>query len=114
MEAAVTTKTLRPYPTAQRQRGAVAVFAAITMVALLSALALAVDVGRLYYAQRDTQRLADVAALDASRVVSGCASTSGVPGSKAQALAEVMASLARNSSSPKDYTVSVQIGRQHS
>lgn len=112
MEAAVTTKTLRPYPTAQRQRGAVAVFAAITMVALLSALALAVDVGRLYYAQRDTQRLADVAALDASRVVSGCASTSGVPGSKAQALAEVMASLARNSSSPKDYTVSVQIGRQ--
>ncbi|ROH93050.1 hypothetical protein ED208_00490 [Stagnimonas aquatica] len=112
MEAAVTSKTLHPRAPRHRQAGAVAVFAALTLVALLSALALAVDVGRLYYAQRDTQRLADVAALDASRVVSGCASSSGVPGSKAQALAEVMASLARNSSSTKDYTVSVQIGRQ--
>ncbi|WP_158608377.1 pilus assembly protein TadG-related protein [Stagnimonas aquatica] len=108
----MTSKTLHPRAPRHRQAGAVAVFAALTLVALLSALALAVDVGRLYYAQRDTQRLADVAALDASRVVSGCASSSGVPGSKAQALAEVMASLARNSSSTKDYTVSVQIGRQ--
>lgn len=112
MEDAVTSKPLRPYPGRQRQTGAVAVFAAIVMVALLSALALAVDVGRLYYAQRDAQRLADIAALDASRVVSGCASATGAPGSKAQALAEVMASLARNTSTPSDYTVTVQIGRQ--
>lgn len=112
MEAAVTSKTLHPCAPRRRQAGAVAVFAALTLIALLSALALAVDVGRLYYAQRDTQRLADVAALDASRVVSGCASSSGVPGSKAQATAEVMASLARNTSSLEDYTVSVQIGRQ--
>lgn len=112
MEAAVTSKTLHPCAPRRRQAGAVAVFTALTLITLLSALALAVDVGRLYYAQRDTQRLADVAALDASRVVSGCASSSGVPGSKAQATAEVMASLARNTSSLEDYTVSVQIGRQ--
>jgi len=112
MEDAVTSKPLRPYDSRQRQGGAVAVFAAIVMVALLSALALAVDVGRLYFSQRDTQRLADIAALDASRVVSGCAASNGAPGSKAQATAEVMASLARNTATPSDYTVTVQIGKQ--
>jgi uncharacterized membrane protein len=112
MEAAVTSKPLRPCDSRQHQGGAVAVFAAIVMVALLSALALAVDVGRLYFSQRDTQRLADIAALDASRVVSGCAASNGAPGSKAQATAEVMASLARNTATPSDYTVTVQIGKQ--
>ncbi|MGB0220088.1 MAG: pilus assembly protein TadG-related protein [Sinimarinibacterium flocculans] len=57
----------------QAQRGATAVFAAAALVAMLTAALLAIDVGRLYVAKRDLQKLANVAALDASRLVSGCA-----------------------------------------
>lgn len=78
-----------------RQRGAAAVFAAISLIALITMMALAIDVGRLYFAQRDLQRLANIAALDAVRVASGC-TTEGRPGSLAQVLAEVQASLTRN------------------
>ncbi|WP_420428241.1 pilus assembly protein TadG-related protein [Algiphilus sp.] len=55
-----------------RQRGAAAVFAAIALTALLAAMALTVDIGRLYFAQRDLQNAANLAALDASRKASGC------------------------------------------
>jgi uncharacterized membrane protein len=55
-----------------QQRGAAAVFAAIAMVALIAATALAIDVGRLYLAKQRLQGLADLAALDAARVVSRC------------------------------------------
>jgi len=55
-----------------RQRGAAAVFVAIAMTALLAGLALTIDIGRLYFAQRDLQNAANLAALDASRMASGC------------------------------------------
>ncbi|MHA7834173.1 MAG: pilus assembly protein TadG-related protein [Algiphilus sp.] len=55
-----------------RQRGAAAVFAAMALTALLAALALTIDIGRLYFAQRDLQNAANLAALDASRKASGC------------------------------------------
>lgn len=42
------------------------------MTALLAAIALTVDIGRLYFAQRDLQNAANLAALDASRMASGC------------------------------------------
>lgn len=58
----------------QRQRGAAAVFVAISLIALLASVALAIDTGRLYSAQRNLQRLADLAAMDAARVAGGCLS----------------------------------------
>jgi len=74
------------------QRGAAAIFAALSLVALLSALALAIDVGRLYNAHRDLQRLADLAAVDGARVRSQCLGSAGID----EVTAEVNASLARN------------------
>ena len=96
-----------------RQRGAAAVFAAISLLAMLSMMALAIDVGRLYFAQRDLQRLANLAALDSVRVASGCAAT-GRPGSLAAATAEVLASLSRNQqagSSIANLTQQTLVGR---
>lgn len=83
------------FATPQQQRGFAAVFAAIAMIAMLSAVALAIDVGRLYSAKRSLQRAAHLAALDAVQVVSGCTGR-GVTGSQANAADEVTASLARN------------------
>lgn len=55
-----------------RQRGAVAVFVALSILALLTAVMLAVEIGRVYSAHRQLQKAATLAALDAARVVSGC------------------------------------------
>ena len=76
----------------QAQRGAAAVFAAIALVTLLSALTLAIDVGRLYTAQRQLQQLADLAAIDGARVQSQCLGAAGLD----EVTAEVRGSLARN------------------
>lgn len=45
---------------------------AFSLVVLLAALAAVVDVGRVYVAQRDLQRLADLSALDAASASNGC------------------------------------------
>ncbi len=58
--------------TRHKQRGAAAIFAAIGMIAMLSATALAIDLGHLYFAKRDLQRLANLAALDAMTAAGGC------------------------------------------
>lgn len=79
----------------QQQRGFVAIFAAVAMVAMLSAVALAIDIGRLYNAERNLQRAAHLAALDAVQVVSGCTGR-GVIGTAAEAQQEATSSLARN------------------
>lgn len=81
----------------RRQRGAAAVFAAISIIAALAAIGLALDLGRLYYAQRDLQRLANMAALDSVRVASGCMGD--VPSPGAAALSEAQASVSRNGGS---------------
>lgn len=52
-----------------------AVYAAIAILALLTATMLAIEVGRVYSAQRQLQKAATLAALDAARVVSGCSAT---------------------------------------
>ncbi|MGH8505964.1 MAG: pilus assembly protein TadG-related protein [Stenotrophobium sp.] len=72
----------------RRQHGAVAVFVAISLIAILAAVTLSIDIGRLYYAQRDLQRLATLSALSAAQQVSGCANN-GVPGVQSNAEAEV-------------------------
>ena len=79
----------------QQQRGFAAIFAAVAMAAMLSAVALTIDIGRLYNAERGLQRAAHLAALDAVQLVSGCTGR-GVIGSAAEAQQEAVSSLARN------------------
>ncbi len=62
---------------AHRQRGAVAVFVALSITALLIGTMLAIELGRVYSTQRQLQKAATMAALDGARVVGGC--TSGNP-----------------------------------
>lgn len=54
------------------QRGAAGLFFALTLFMMVLFLALAVDTGRLVYAQRQLQSIADLAALDAARVTGAC------------------------------------------
>lgn len=55
-----------------RQRGAAAVFAAVALMAMLIAVMLAIEIGRLYWTKADLQKQANLAALDAARMVGGC------------------------------------------
>lgn len=96
---------------AQHQRGVALVFAAISLLASLAALALAIDIGRLYFERRDLQRVANMAALDAARIASGCVGP--VENPDAAAYNEARASLVRNSGGDTDLTGggSVVLGR---
>lgn len=58
------------------QRGATGLFFALTGMMLVLFVALAVDTGRLVYAQRQLRSIADLAALDAARLTGPC---SGAP-----------------------------------
>jgi uncharacterized membrane protein len=95
-----------------RQRGAAAVFAAIAAGACLIAVVLVIDIGRLYSAQRDLQRLANLSALDAARIAGGCM---GIPHNpQSAAYNEVADSIVRNG--VRNGTVmidSVLLGRQY-
>jgi uncharacterized membrane protein len=65
-----------PYrPSAHRQRGAMGIFAALTMLLAFMFAALAVDGGRLWSDKRELQSVADIAALEAANSV-GCGSVS--------------------------------------
>ncbi len=57
------------------EQGQVLVLTALTMTVLLCFLALAIDVGQLYYTQRQLQTAADAAALAGALEVSQCGST---------------------------------------
>ena len=92
----------------RRQRGVAAVVVAIVLTALLMAMALAIDVGRLYTAQRHLQKLADLAAIDAARVAAGCLVG---PVDFEAAEAEAQDSLRRNQV-PSDVVASVAAGRR--
>lgn len=93
----------------RQQRGVAAIFAAIALITLLSAVTLAIDVGRLYNAQRSLQRLADLAAIDGARVRSQCLGPAGFD----EVTAEVSASLARNRK-PEDVSPVVKLGLRQS
>lgn len=58
----------------ERQRGAIGVMAAATLLLALICLALVVDTGRLYFEQRKLQRVADMAALEAATQGGMCGS----------------------------------------
>lgn len=83
----------------RHQRGASLVVMAVSLVALLSAVLAALDIGRLYTSQRSLQRQANMAALDAVRVISGCtgAETTNRAG---LALSAAQQSLVRNFGDP--------------
>ncbi len=81
-------------PLPARQRGAAAVFAAITVVLGLAAIGLTVDLARLYSAQRQLQRIVNLAALDAARLAGGCLGLQDDPQGAAEA--EAAASVLRN------------------
>lgn len=61
-----------------RQGGAVAVLAAIALIGLVPVVLLVVSIGQLFYAQRDLEKQATLAALSAVQISSGCAN-GGVP-----------------------------------
>lgn len=63
----------------ERQRGAIGVMAAITLLLALICLALVIDTGRLYYEQRKLQRVADMAALEAATQSGMCAASNSNP-----------------------------------
>ena len=93
----------------QSQQGVAAIFAAVAMVTLLSAVTLAIDVGRLYSSQRQLQRMADLAAIDGARVLSQCLG----PASQDDVTNEVAASLQRNRA-PADLGTVVRLGTRQS
>lgn len=55
------------------QRGAVAIWVGVSIVAMMTATFLAIETGRLYYTQRELQRTANLAAVAGVQVASGCA-----------------------------------------
>jgi len=77
-----------------RQRGVAAVFAGISMVALLAAIALVIDMGQLYFAQQKLQKHANLAALDTARLIARCDANEAP--SQADIDARVSESLTRN------------------
>lgn len=64
------------------------------MLAGLIAAALVIDLGRLYFAQRQLQRVTNMAALDAARIAGGCMGRHENP--EAAAFSEVLGSIDRN------------------
>lgn len=67
----------------ERQRGAIGVMAAGTLLLALICLALVIDTGRLYFEQRKLQRVVDMAALEAAAQGGMC----GLPGADLHAFA---------------------------
>ncbi len=77
------------------QGGATAVLTAISLLMLVPVIALAINIGQLYYAQRDLEKQATLAALSAVQISSGCAN-GGVPAKQAAITAEVQRVIAAN------------------
>lgn len=57
---------------AVRQRGAAAIFVAVSLIALLSAVGFALDLGQIYIARAELRKLAETGALSAATVSTGC------------------------------------------
>lgn len=87
-------KTNRFRSRPSHQRGVAAVFAGISMVALLAAIALVLDMGQLYFAQQKLQKQANLAALDTARLIARCEANEAP--SQADVDARITESLTRN------------------
>lgn len=99
--------------TPQSQRGAAAVFAAVALIAMIISVLLAINIGRLYYAKRDLQKQATLAALAGAAVGSGC-SSGGVPNTVSTSGSPlwnaVKAAIAANNGNDNAAAASVMIG----
>lgn len=93
----------------RRQRGAAAVFAAVAMITMLIAMMLAIEVGRMYFAHRNLQKMANLAALDAARLMGGC--NRSTPPTQAELEAQATDSIARNGGTPFVQTMALEPGR---
>lgn len=89
------------FATRRRQAGSVAVYTAVILIAILTATVLAIELGRIYQARQQYQKMASLAALDVASLVGGC--DSATPPTQAQLEARVQASLQRNGT-PADIT----------
>lgn len=65
-----------PHPSRHHQRGAMAITIAIMLLGLIFMLGL-VEIGYLYWAKRDTQKVADLAALSGAQRLPDCANATG-------------------------------------
>lgn len=93
--------------TRRRQRGAVIPMVALTLTTLLTFAALAVDLGLIESRIRDLQQVADLAALDASRLIDGRTETE----LRTEVTIAALASAARNDFVPGgDATLDVELG----
>lgn len=77
-----------------RERGSVVVYTGVTLLAILIASVIAIEMGRVYSANRNLQKMASLAALDAVREASRCSRT--LAPSQAELEGRVTASLQRN------------------
>lgn len=101
--------TRRPTPARRSsQGGGAAVLTAISLLMLVPVLALVINIGQLYYAQRDLEKQATLAALSAVQVGSGCANL-GVPGLLADVTNEVNRIIGLNLVGNPDGAASVQM-----
>ena len=83
-----------------RQRGAAAIFLAVSLIALLTATGFALDLGLLYTARAELRKQAELTALDTVRVAGGCVNPDLSGGDRQQlANSAAAASLARSDSS---------------
>jgi len=82
---------------AERQRGAAAIFGAVAALALVFAVLLGINVGGLYFAQRDLQKQATLAATAGIQAANGCR-VGGVPGSLTDVTARANNALISNNS----------------
>ena len=91
-----------------RQRGSVVVYTGITLLAVLTASVIAIEMGRVYSSNRNLQKMASLAALDAVREASRCSRT--LAPTQAELDARVNSSLERNGVRSEIQQVSVEPG----
>jgi len=92
----------------REERGAVIIITAISMLMLMSAMALAVDIGDLVWRKRQLQGIADLASLDAVRALGDQRDNTHTK--CAQALQIAQAPAQRNNLDQATYPVSVELG----
>lgn len=90
------------------ERGAVVIITAVSMLMILSAVALAVDIGDLVWRKREIQGVVDLASLDAVRALGDQRDTSQTK--CAQALAIAQQAALRNNFDYTQYSLNVELG----
>lgn len=105
----------------REERGAILVLSTVGLVIAMIAAGLAIDLGRIAQAARDDQRIADMAALDASRVVpadypvaaAASAARNGLPGDATITAIEGVKTDGQCVASPGSGTVCVTVTTPH-